>query len=94
MRQSVTDRKNLLCRPHFGQPWFKLLQSAIQILSNPSMSTLLEEKTGMIASKQSWQKQRVVIEFLLLDGETAQHKQKAEPHHAQKSLNLSSLQEK
>ena len=27
----------------------------------------------MIAPKQSWQKQRVVIEFLLLEGKTAQN---------------------
>ena len=37
------------------------------------MFSLLEGKTGMIAPKQSWQKQRVVIEFLLLKGETAQN---------------------
>ena len=37
------------------------------------MSSLLEDKTGMIAPKQSRQKQRVVIEFLLLEGETAQN---------------------
>ena len=36
------------------------------------MSSLLEGKTGMIAPKQSQQKQRVVIEFLLSEGETAQ----------------------
>ena len=35
------------------------------------MSSLLEGKTGMIAPKQSRQKQRVVIEFLLSEGETA-----------------------
>ena len=34
---------------------------------------MLEGKTGMIAPKQSWQKQRVVIEFLLSEGETAQN---------------------
>ena len=50
---------------------FELLHSAIQILSNPSMCSLLEGKTGMIAPKQSVQKQRVVIEFLLSEGETA-----------------------
>ena len=50
-----------------------MLQSAIQILSNPSMSSLLEGKTGMIAPKQSWWKQRVAIEFLLSQGETAQN---------------------
>ena len=37
------------------------------------MSSLLEGKTGMIAPKQSQQKQRVVIEFLLSEGETAQN---------------------
>ena len=37
------------------------------------MSSSLEGKTGMIAPKQSWQKQRVVIEFLLLEGETTQN---------------------
>ena len=37
------------------------------------MSFLLEGKTGMIAPKQSWQKQRAVIEFLLSGGETAQN---------------------
>ena len=37
------------------------------------MSSPLEGRTGMIAPKQSWQKQRVVIEFLLLEGETAQN---------------------
>ena len=36
------------------------------------MSSLLKGKTGMIAPKQSWQKQRVV-EFLLSEGETAQN---------------------
>ena len=35
------------------------------------MSSLLEDKTGMI--NQSQQKQRVVIEFLLSEGETAQN---------------------
>ena len=37
------------------------------------MFSSLEGKTGMIAPKQSWQKQRVVIEFLLSKGETAQN---------------------
>ena len=37
------------------------------------MSSLLEGKTGMIAPKQSRQKKRVVIEFLLSKGETAQN---------------------
>ena len=37
------------------------------------MSSLLEGKTGMIAPKQSQQKQRVVIEFLLSVGETVQN---------------------
>ena len=37
------------------------------------MSSSLEGKTGMISPKQSRQKQRVVIEFLLLEGETAQN---------------------
>ena len=37
------------------------------------MSSLLEGKTGMIAPKQSRQKQRVVIEFLVSAGETAQN---------------------
>ena len=37
------------------------------------MSSLLEDKTGMIAPKQSWEKQRVVIEFLLSEGQTAQN---------------------
>ena len=36
------------------------------------MSFSLESKTGIIAPKQSRQKQRVVIKFLLLEGETAQ----------------------
>ena len=36
------------------------------------MFSLLEGKTGIIAPKQSRQKQRVV-EFLLLEGETAQN---------------------
>ena len=49
------------------------MQSAIQILSNPFMFSPLEGKTGMIAPKQSRQKQRVVIEFLLSEGETAQN---------------------
>ena len=52
---------------------FELLQSAIQILSNPSITSLLEGKTGMNAPKQSRQKQRVVIKFLLPEGETAQN---------------------
>ena len=47
--------------------------AAIQILSNPFMSSSLEGKTGMIAPKQSRQKQRVVIQFLLSEGETAQN---------------------
>ena len=51
---------------------FELLQSAIQILSNDSISSLLKGKTVMIAPKQSRQKQRVVIEFLLSEGDTAQ----------------------
>ena len=33
----------------------------------------LEGKTGMISPKQSRQKQRVIIEFLLSEGETAQN---------------------
>ena len=37
------------------------------------MSSLLEGKTGMIFPKQSRQKQRVVIEFLLSEGEAAQN---------------------
>ena len=37
------------------------------------MSSLLEGKTGMIAPKQSRQKQRFVIEFLLSEGEIAQN---------------------
>ena len=37
------------------------------------MSSSLEGKTGMIAPKQSRQEQRVVIEFLLSEGETAQN---------------------
>ena len=37
------------------------------------MSSSLEGKTGMIAPKQSRQKQKVVIEFLLSKGETAQN---------------------
>ena len=37
------------------------------------MNSLLEGKTGMIAPKQSRQKQRVVIEFLRSEGETAQN---------------------
>ena len=37
------------------------------------MSSSLKGKTGMIAPKQSRQKQRVVIEFLLSEGETAQN---------------------
>ena len=37
------------------------------------MSSSLKGKTGMISPKQSRQKQRVVIEFLLLEGETAQN---------------------
>ena len=45
------------------------MQSAIQILSNPSMSSLLEGKTSMIPPKQYRQKQRDVIEFLLSEGE-------------------------
>ena len=46
------------------------MQSAIQILSNPSMSSLLESKTSIIVPKQSRQKQRVVLKFLLSEGET------------------------
>ena len=42
-----------------------------KILSNPSLSSLLEGKTGMTAPKQSRQKQRVVIQFLLSERETA-----------------------
>ena len=45
----------------------------MQILSNPSMSFLLGDKIGMIAPKQFRQKRRVVIEFLLTKGETAQN---------------------
>ena len=42
------------------------------------MSSSLEGKTGMIAPKQSRQKQRVVIEFLLSEREnSSEHKQKA-----------------
>ena len=37
------------------------------------MSSSLEGKTGMIAPKQSWQKQRIGIEFLLWEKETAQN---------------------
>ena len=37
------------------------------------MSSLLEGKTGMIAPKRSRQKQRLVSEFLLSKGETAQN---------------------
>ena len=37
------------------------------------MSSSLEGKTGMIVPKQTWQKQRVVIEFLLSEEETAQN---------------------
>ena len=37
------------------------------------MSFLLEGKTGMIAPKQSRQKQRIVTEYLLSEGETAQN---------------------
>ena len=37
------------------------------------MSSSLEGKTGMIAPKQSRQKQKIVIEFLLSEGETAQN---------------------
>ena len=37
------------------------------------MFSSLEGKTDMIAPKQSQQKQRVVIEFLLSEGETAQN---------------------
>ena len=37
------------------------------------MSSLFEGETDMIASKQSQQKQRVVIEFLMSEGETAQN---------------------
>ena len=37
------------------------------------MSFSLEGKTGMIAPKQSRQKQRVVIEFLLSEGKTAEN---------------------
>ena len=37
------------------------------------MSSSLEGKTGMIAPNQSRQKQRVVIEFLVSEGETAQN---------------------
>ena len=37
------------------------------------MSSSLEGKIGMNAPKQSWQKQRIVIEFLLWEGETAQN---------------------
>ena len=37
------------------------------------MSSSLEGKTGMIAPKQSRQKQRVAIELLLSEGETAQN---------------------
>ena len=37
------------------------------------MSSSLVGKTGMIAPKQSRQKQRVVIKFLLSEGETAQN---------------------
>ena len=48
------------------------MQYAIQILSNPYMSSSLEGKTDIIIPKQSRQKQRVVIEFLLSEGETAQ----------------------
>ena len=49
------------------------MQSAIQILSNPFISSSLEGKTGMIAPKQFRQKQRVVIKFLLSEGEIAQN---------------------
>ena len=49
------------------------MQSAIQILSNPSMSSLFEGKTGKTALKQSRQKQRVVIKLLLSEGETAEN---------------------
>ena len=37
------------------------------------MSSSLESKTGMIATNQSQQKQRVVTEFLLSNGETARN---------------------
>ena len=37
------------------------------------MSSLLEGKTGIIAPKPSQQKQRVVVKFLMFEGETAQN---------------------
>ena len=37
------------------------------------MSSSFQGKTGMISPKQSWQKQRVVIEFLVSKGEAAQN---------------------
>ena len=37
------------------------------------MSSLFEGKTGIIAPKRSWQKQKVVIQFLLSVRETAQN---------------------
>ena len=37
------------------------------------MSSLLGGKTGMISPKQSWQKQKIVIEFLLSEREIAQY---------------------
>ena len=37
------------------------------------MSFWLEGKTGMVAPKQSRQKRKIVIEFLLSEGETAQN---------------------
>ena len=49
------------------------MQSAIQVLSNPFISSSLEGKTGVIVPKQSLQKQRVVIEFLLSEREIAQN---------------------
>ena len=37
------------------------------------MSSSLKDKTGMITPNQSWKRQRIVIEFLLLEGKTAQN---------------------
>ena len=38
------------------------------------MSFLLEGKTATITPKQSWQKQKFVVEFLLSEGERDQNK--------------------
>ena len=57
-----------------------IIAKKLEIVAGPlvghpcSIPSLLEGKTGMIVPEKSRQKQRVVIQFLLSEGETAQNR--------------------